>query len=283
MKSLSIITLSDDRKLGFLEYGKQNGTPLLLFHGAPGSRLECHPDQSILETLGIRLIVPDRPGYGASDSAPERTILSWTDDVEQLLDVLALDSCAVIGFSGGGPYAMACACQLPERVSRLGLVSSVAPFDNPNGTDGMNEQSKALYALALADPVTFRAQIEALVSSGEALYQIMTAGLPEEDTRLFDSEPLAGMYRNNMDEAVRSGVDGIVSDMLLYPQSWGFQLGDIGCETYLWQGMKDINVPPAMGQYLAEVIPGCSPEFLSEDAHFLLFSHWQKILSRLTS
>jgi len=279
----STIALSDGRALGFSEYGSSNGRPLLLFHGAPGSRLECHPDLSILKELGVRLIVPSRPGYGVSDSAPERTILSWTDDARQLMDSLEVECCPVIGFSGGGPYAMACAYMLPERVSRLGLVSSVAPFDNPNGTDGMNEQSRALYALALADPETFRLQIESLVSSGEILYQIMIAGLPEEDRQLFASESLSGMYRKNMDEAVRSGVAGIVSDMLLYPRSWGFQPRDINCETCLWQGMKDINVPPSMGRYLSGEILDCNTFYLTEEAHFLLFSHWREILRCLTS
>lgn len=282
MITFSTLTLSDGRALGFSEYGRSDGRPLLLFHGAPGSRLECHPDQSILKELGVRLIVPDRPGYGISDSAPECTILSWADDVRQLMDSLEVECCPVIGFSGGGPYAMACAYMLPERISRLGLVSSVAPFDNPNGTDGMNEQSRALYALALADPATFGQQIESLVSSGEALFQIMTAGLPEEDRQLFASESLAGMYRKNMDEAVRSGVAGIVSDMLLYPQPWGFQPGDINCETCLWQGMKDINVPPSMGGYLAGEILDCNAFYLAEEAHFLLFSYWREILRRLT-
>jgi len=282
MSNSSTITLSDGRKLGFAEYGSSDGKPLLLFHGAPGSRLECHPDQSILKELGVRLIVIDRPGYGVSDSTPERSILSWADDVRQLMDSLEVGCCPIIGFSGGGPYAMACAYTLPERVSRLGLVSSLAPFNNPNGTDGMNEQSRSLYALALADPDMFKSQITALVTNGEVLFHIITASLPEEDQRVLSRADMYEMYHADMNAAVNLGVSGIVSDMLLYASDWGFKLGDIQCETHLWQGMKDINVPPSMGQYLAESIRNCRATFLADEAHYLLFKYWKDILTELT-
>ena len=276
-----MLTLKEGRQLGYGEYGDLDGTPLLLFHGAPGSHCEYHPDRSTLENLNIRLIVPDRPGYGLSDPDENRTLISWADDVSQLMDHLAIASCPVLGFSGGGPYAMACAHEIPERISRLGLVSSLAPFDNPGGLDGMNDQSRALFALAAADSELFAAQIEGLVTDGGILYQLMTAGLPEPDAALFSSEAMVWMYQTNMKESVRTGVDGIVSDMLLYPQFWGFDPAAIDCETLLWQGMKDINVPAAMGKYLSETIPGCRASFVPGQGHFLLFSHWDGILKSL--
>jgi len=276
-----MLTLNDGRQLGYGEYGALDGTPLLLFHGAPGSHSEFHPDHSILESLNVRLIVPDRPGYGRSDPDKNRTLLSWADDVLQLMDHLVINSCPVLGFSGGGPYAMACASEMPDRVSRLGLISSLAPFDNPYGMDGMNEQSKALFALALSNPDLFAAQIAELVTDADVLYQIMTSGLPKEDQAVFACDAMSAMYRADMNESLRTGVGGIVSDMLLYPQEWGFNPSAIGCSTLLWQGLSDINVPPSMGEYLSEIIPGCRSSFIPEKGHFLLFTHWEEIFSQL--
>lgn len=276
-----ILELPDRRTLSYAEYGIPDGKPLLYFHGTPGSRLEQHPDHDIIKKLGIRLIVPERPGYGHSDQQPEGSILNWAEGMEYLMNQLGLKDCVIVGFSGGGPYAMACGCKMPERITRLALVSSVAPFNNPHGTDGMNAQSKALYELALADPEAFETQIQTLVTDGEMLFQIMTGGLPEPDSHVFANADMAAMYRGNMIEAVRPGVAGLVSDMLLMPAEWGFRPGDIRCRTFLWQGLADINVPPAMGKYLSETIPDCSATFLPDEAHFLLFKHWQKILTTI--
>lgn len=279
----SVLKLQDGRQLGYAIYGNKSGLPITYCHGAPGSRLECHPDQSVLEALNICLIVPDRPGYGLSMPSERRSLLSWADDVQQLLDTLSIQDCGILGFSGGGPYAMACAYQLPERITHLGLVSCLAPFNNPHGTDGMNEQSKALYGLALSDPATFEAQIKMLATDGEVLFQIMTGGLPPEDQAVISLEGIKTMYLENMHEALRSGVDGIVSDMLIFPRDWCFSPSEIRCDTYLWQGGKDMNVPLHMGKWLAETIPSCDSFIIDDDAHFLLFTHWEEIFGKLLS
>lgn len=279
----NIICLSDGRSLGWAEYGNPNGSPVLYFHGTPGSRLETHPDQNIVKNLAIRLIVPERPSYGLSDAKSKPSLLDWVDDVGELMAQIGLNRCPVIGFSGGGPYAAAMAYKMPNRVSQLALVSSPAPFDNPNGTKGMNEQSRVLYALASADQDMFEAQITALAaSSREAFFHIITAGLPEEDQNILAMTGIREMYQCNMDEALRKGASGIISDMLLYPQDWGFKLSEISCETYLWQGMKDLNTPSHMGQCLAENIPSCEAFFLPDEAHFLLFKFWREVLNTLT-
>jgi len=271
--------LPDGRTLNYAEYGIPDGKPLLYFHGTPGSRLERHPAQGIAKTLGIRLVVPERPGYGSSSDQPGRSMLQWADDMEYFINQLGLERFAIIGFSGGGPYAMACALKMADHITRLGLASSIAPFDNPYGAEGMNAQSKAFYELALADPEAFHAQVQALATDGETLFQIITAGLPEPDTQLFTNDDLATMYRANMAESMRTGVAGIVSDTILLPRAWGFRPEDIGCDTYLWQGLADANVPPGMGRYLSEAIPGCQATFLPGAGHFLLFAHWKEILA----
>ena len=276
------VTLSDGRKIGFAEYGDPHGKPMLYFHGTPGSRLEQHPDHTIASALGLHIIAPDRPGYGISDVQTNRTLLDWAVDITQLMDALEIEHCPILGFSGGGPFAMACAHQLPDRCSMLGLVSSVAPFDNSHGTQGMNSQSEALYQLALADPQAFSAQIDALVTDGDTLFQIMTSALPDIDQAVFSQQLFKKMYLSNMREAIYHSVDGTVSDMLLFPRAWGFSPQDISCKTLLWQGEGDCNVPSTMGRFLSETIPHCTSYFIPNSGHYLLFTRWREILKILS-
>src|SRR5215471_20729905 len=128
----NIISLRDGRKLGYAEYGDPAGKPIFFFHGLPGSRLQRHPDGSIAIELGARIIAIDRPGYGLSDFQQGRTLLDWPDDVAQLADSLQIDQFAAIGLSGGGPYLLACAYSIPERINSATVVSGMGPVDDPD-------------------------------------------------------------------------------------------------------------------------------------------------------
>src|SRR5690606_14168411 len=106
------IALRDGRTLGYAEYGVADGKPVLVFHGSPGTRLQVRAAHRPALARGIRIIAPDRPGLGLSSRLPGRRIADWPDDVCELVDALGIDRCPVIGVSGGGPYAAACAWRL---------------------------------------------------------------------------------------------------------------------------------------------------------------------------
>src|SRR5690625_7374350 len=103
------VRLSDGRQLACREQGDSAGRPVLLFHGSPGSRVQHHPDPELARQAGVRLITADRPGYGLSDAAPGRSLRDWAGDTAQLADALGLDRCSIIGISGAGVFALACA------------------------------------------------------------------------------------------------------------------------------------------------------------------------------
>ena len=121
------LTLGDGRRLAWAEYGDPSGRPLIYCHGFPGSRLEAAMSHDTAARLGIRIIAPDRPGLGRSDYQPGRRLNDFPADLKQLADHLKLGRVAVLGESGGGPYAMAAAAALPERITKLLLVSSIGP------------------------------------------------------------------------------------------------------------------------------------------------------------
>jgi pimeloyl-ACP methyl ester carboxylesterase len=152
------IALHDGRRLGYAEYGDPVGTPVLHFHGTPDSRLEgCLPGvDELAARLGVRLILPDRPGLGLSDYQPNRRILDWPQDVLQLADALHLERFAVLGLSGGGPYVSACAHQIPERLLRAGIISGVGPLDAPGTLQGMTTSDGKAVALGGKAPWLLR-------------------------------------------------------------------------------------------------------------------------------
>ncbi|MEZ4679971.1 MAG: alpha/beta fold hydrolase [Caldilineaceae bacterium] len=125
------IELSDGRMLGYAEYGDRQGLPVFHFHGGNSSRLEGQWLADAATSHHIRLLAPDRPGFGLSDPHPERTFLSWAVDVANVADALDIDRFAVMGLSGGAPHAAVVAHQLPQRVTAVALVSGLAPPEMP--------------------------------------------------------------------------------------------------------------------------------------------------------
>jgi len=121
------MTLSDGRRIAYCEWGPADGRPIVLSHGAPGSRV-FGPDAGATIEAGVRLITVDRPGYGRSDPQPNRQILDWPADVEELTAALRIGEYDVAGHSSGGPYALACAYRFPDRVKHVALISCIAPY-----------------------------------------------------------------------------------------------------------------------------------------------------------
>jgi pimeloyl-ACP methyl ester carboxylesterase len=149
------ITLPDGRTLCYADLGDADGAPVLMMHGTPGYRLnwKALPEYPFLP--GVRLIAPDRPGYGLSSPRPGATYADWPADVAALADALHLDRFAVLGGSGGGPPALACGWAMPERVERIALVSSVGPPVHAV-LRAVNRTNRTAYALARHVPWLMR-------------------------------------------------------------------------------------------------------------------------------
>ncbi|MEA2473204.1 MAG: hypothetical protein QOE06_1119, partial [Thermoleophilaceae bacterium] len=131
------LVLGDGRRLAYEQFGDPGGEPLVFLHGWGDSRLTRHPDDSIARALGVRLITVDRPGAGGSDFQPGRRLLDWPADVAALADSLGIRRFAVLGWSGAGPHAAACAHALPERVTRLGIACGFAPIERREHARGL--------------------------------------------------------------------------------------------------------------------------------------------------
>jgi pimeloyl-ACP methyl ester carboxylesterase len=138
------VRLRDGRTLAYAEWGDLRGRPVVLLHGMPNSR-QLYPDEDGTRAAGVRLITMDRPGYGRSDPRPGRTLLDWVDDYAEFADLRDLPPCPIVGWSSGGPYALACAARIPGRVRPIGLAASNAPLDEaPGGWDELSPEVRGL-------------------------------------------------------------------------------------------------------------------------------------------
>ena len=140
----------DGRQLSTQVYGDPDGKPVFLLHGTPGSRLGPHPRPAVLHRLGVQLIAFDRPGYGESDRLEGRRVADAAADVLAIADAYGLDKFAIVGRSGGGPHALACAALLPERLTRAAVLVGLAPHgaEGLDWYDGMTDYNVLEYTAA---------------------------------------------------------------------------------------------------------------------------------------
>lgn len=283
------IKLRDGRWLAYTAYGDPAGAPIFHLHGTPGSRLEPHPDPARAAALGVRVIAPDRPGYGLSDFQRGRKLLDWPTDVAQLADALGINHFTVLGLSGGGPHAMACAYQLPERVTRAALVSSPSPLDAPGIFEGMAAMNRQGFALDRRLPwpllrLVYGLQGRAIRRAPEKFVEALHAQMSEPDQQVLDDPLIRQGFVEDVRTAYQAGTRAHAWESRMVVRDWGFHLHDIRAETHLWHGELDRLAPVAMGRYLARTIPGCRATFFPNEGHLsIYFKRWDEIVSALVA
>jgi pimeloyl-ACP methyl ester carboxylesterase len=276
-KLLQRLHLPDGRLLSFAEYGDPIGKPLFFFHGGNDSRLEAAILDETAQTLGVRIIAPDRPGYGRSTFQPERTFLGWPEDVAQLADALAITRFAVAGHSGGGPHAAAVAYALPQRLTGVALISSPAPPGSRN--QGMHPMFRIINFLMGSSPSLHRRMMQQTadqVRHTPDKFFAQWGKMSPADGRLFHSRPaIREMIAAEMAEAVHQGIDAILQEHPLYKRPWGFDLNAISVPVHIWHGLADPQAAPAWSRYLAAHIPQAMPHFIPDEGHFSIMANHQ--------
>jgi len=277
------IKLCDGRRLGYAEFGDPRGKPLLFFHGYPGSRWDGAETGHAAERVGVRLIAPDRPGMGLSDYQPKRRLLDWPQDVLELTNALGLEHFAVLGYSGGGPYALACAYQLDTRLRAVGVIAGIGPLTEPGALDGMVKNNIRLFQLARRTPWLLRL-IFSLNRRMDTL-KLMQAAVPQMPTVDQDVMHQPGVLEGiakDYGEAFRQGTRGVVHEGALYASDWGFRLSEVTRPVQLWHGEQDTNAPAAMGRFQARHLPDCQATFYPADGHIsIIDKHAAEILMSL--
>jgi len=279
------LILEDGRKLGFAEYGVPAGHPVFHFHGSGGSRLEHPSPENILTQLNIRFISVDRPGNGLSDFQARRRIIDWAKDIGQLADHLEIEQFYVDGHSAGGPHALACAHQLPERVIAGAAISSVAPMSRPDTYKGMPLLNQVLARSARHIPLITKiirwVMRNMIMGDFEKASKQLMASIPNSDKAVLYNSHNAENFVCAVREGFRSGSKGVAQDDTLINRDWGFDLTCIRPRIDIWHGEADVNVPIGAAKYLREILPHTHATFLPAEGHFFILKYWEKILSAL--
>lgn len=268
------IRTQDGRRLTAEEYGDPDGTPVVLLHDTPGCRFPAVPPDIVKAHPHIRFISYDRPGYGDSDRLPGRRVADAARDVAELAGALGLDRFSVLGHSGGGPHALACAALLPSRVRRAAVLSSPAPPDarDLSWFDGMAHSSVEEFTLALTDPLAFAERLAARAADirrdPAQLLVSLRDGLSDSDRRIVadpaTAEPLLRGYR----EALRESSYGWLDDDLALLSDWGFDPAAVVRPVLLWHGAEDTLAPVGHFKWLADRIPRVRPVLQPDAGHF---------------
>jgi len=282
------LALPGGRTLVWAEYGSPAGRPLFYCHGFPSSRLEADRTDAAARTLGIRIIAPDRPGLGASTFQPGRTLADWPADIAALADHLGLARFAVLGVSGGAPYALAVAHALPDRLDGCGIVCGLGPAA-PSSTRHMGLVARAGFALGRQAPRLVHLLYGKLLGGllrryPEQVFGLLNANAHAVDRAAIARPDLHASVLAAVREAFRQGGRGAAHELILYSRDWGFRLEDIKTPIELWHGECDATVPAAFGRAIAAAVPGCRARFFPEEGHFSLpVNRMDEILATLTS
>lgn len=284
----SRVRLRDGRRLAYAQYGAPGGHPVFWFHGTPGARRQLPPDAPhAARELGFRIIAVERPGIGDSSHHPKRTLLTWADDIAQLADHLGIGRFAAIGLSGGGPYVLACAHQMPERVVCGVSLGGVGPTDGSDGAPGYSDRFIALARamMVLRGPIGLALSVaiqpfRPLTSPGFDMY--VRYG-PQSDREVMERPDMKAMFSADIVRATRKGLRGPVQDLALFTRPWQFSPKDIRVPIRIWHGDIDQIVPLSHSVHLAEIIPDCELTVVSGVGHFAGFTSAPQVFDTISS
>ena len=224
----------------------------------------------------VTLITYDRPGYGGSSPQPGRTVADCAADVRTISEAVGFDRCAIWGFSGGGPHALACAALLDDLVAATATIGSPAPFDAPglDYFDGQSEEAREDIELYLSDRPAWERKgdgqrDELLALSLDEFREQWSSGVSPADVAELQGDFGEWLHRSAQ-ASLAPGVDGWRDDNVATQAPWGFDPESISAPVKVWHGLDDRFVPIGHGRWLASTIPGAEPELRDGDGHLVV-------------
>jgi pimeloyl-ACP methyl ester carboxylesterase len=283
------VRAADGRQLEALTAGPADGLTVVLHNGTPAGLMAAPAIAAAAAERGMRLVLYARPGYEGSTPDPGRQVAGAAADLAAVLDGLGAGEFVTVGWSGGGPHALACAALLPGRCLAAATMAGVAPYD-ADGLDwlaGMGEENIAEFSAAEAGVEALSTFLEAAAREMAAMTAAdVTAGLGNLVSAA-DQAAVTGEYADylaaSFRAAVAGGVAGWRDDDLAFIADWGFTMANVsaGAPVAVWQGDQDMMVPYGHGQWLAAHLPGARAHLLPGEGHLTLVHSFGAILDDL--
>lgn len=261
--SVRTVPLEDNRQLAYAEYGRSDGSPVVFLHGTPGSRRLGAVFESAAKRHDVRLLAPDRPGYGRSSTWPDRSINDAGNIVSAVLDHADVDTAGLIGFSGGGPYALSAAATIPDRIERVDVISGATP---PAASEATPPLQLLLTTVATVAPSIlaglFRTQAWFAARRDPTFvlsqYTDDGEGVPDDIARIVKSDFI---------EAVSRTRSGVVAEFREVNSTWNIDVPDIEVDVFLWHGSTDTNVPAGDVRRFEAQLPNAELVILDDADH----------------
>jgi pimeloyl-ACP methyl ester carboxylesterase len=285
-RALQIIGI-DGRRIDVELSGPEGGRPLIFHTGTPMAGTVFAPLVQAGAERGLRHIAYSRPGYGSSDRHVGRTVADCVADVAVIADELGIEDFFTVGWSGGGPHALACAALLPERTIAAATLAGVAPR-RASGLDwpaGMGDENLDEFTAAEAGEEQLRDYLHqqaALASvTGSELHAELGDLLSDVDRDVLSGD-FADYLAGSMRAGLADGFSGWLDDDLAFIRDWGFPLEEVGRPVTIWQGHTDRFVPFAHGEWLAGHVSGARPQLLADHGHLsILIGSYDRVLDDL--
>jgi pimeloyl-ACP methyl ester carboxylesterase len=281
------IAVGDDRQIGFAEFGDPQGRAVFWLHGTPGARRQIPMEARVYaEQREIRLIGVDRPGIGSSTPYQYDTVFAFADDLHTIADTLGIDKFEVIGLSGGGPYTLACAAAMPDRVVAAGVLGGVAPV---RGADAIGGGVSTL--ISAAAPVVelagapLRLAASTLIRlirpvAEPALYAYARIS-PEADRQLLVRPEFKAMFLDDLLNGSRKQLAAPFADVVVFARDWGFRLEEVKVPVRWWHGDRDHIVPFEHGQHVVSRLPDAQLTHLPGESHLAGLGRAEEILGTM--
>jgi pimeloyl-ACP methyl ester carboxylesterase len=281
------LELADGRRLEWCASPGSSSKAVLVHLGTPSAAVPYAPMVQCVVDRGCRFVTYSRPGYADSTRRAGRSVADCVADVVELARALGIEQLHVVGWSGGGPHALACAALVPELVVSAATLAGVAPWgaEGLDWLDGMAEENHEEFGAALAGHEELARFLEPLAADvGSVTAETVTAMLGGLVTAV-DKQALTGDFAEwsalTLRRAVSSGIWGWHDDDLAFARHWGFALGEITVPVTVWQGRQDAMVPYAHGGWLASHLPRARAMLFEDEGHLSLLARFDDVVADL--
>lgn len=278
--------LTDGRVISYQEYGDPKGEPVIYCHSILGSRLENFIDEiDWANRTKLRLIIPERPGYGFSSPHPT-SYIQWAEDLREFLDGNGLDSVALIGFAAGGIYAAAAAVGLGQRIRHLVLVSTYVQPEANQELKLIAPLYRMHIRLAQTNPKLHQ-MFSLIMRRGFSkdpigFFTMLTHDFRQEDSQTIQSSWFQSRYLVGVREATRQGVEACSKELTRIVENWQFEMSDIHCPVTIWHGEQDQQTPVSQVKQLCQQLPQSDLQLLPGHGQLVIYDHWPMILAELS-
>jgi pimeloyl-ACP methyl ester carboxylesterase len=282
------VRLADKSTVGYCEYGDPTGTPVIAFHGVPASGAGFAWADEPAAARGIRLLAPDRPGIGTSSRWPSGwTVADYAASLSQFTDVLGIEKFGLWGYSGGGPYALACAAVDPAQTAGVVVAAGMGQIGVWAAADDFEKTDTQMLDLAIRRPWLARrimaATAFAAKVSPKAAVRSFSSELTSSDRVVIESFSTPAAAMEMFTSAFVNGPHGVIDDYAALARPWGCDVAEISVRVDIVHGSEDTMVPLAQAERLTALLPVAHLTVWPGEGHLATISHVGEILDRFVA